>query len=456
VQGQRSENLTTLQKVYNRLGFHHKTALAVFAITFLLRLAIINTPSPTIEVEKCTESPSAGFPTECAFVFDEAHYIPAVRKLLRGVSVNHEHPPLSKLLIAGTIMVFGDNPLGWRFAPSLLSSAAAAIVPLIAWRLTGRRDVTVFSAILLSGDVMLFNIGTIAMLDGPAIFFLLLATYMFITSRYTTAALFLGLGFLSKTAVLFNAAALLLYALLQAYSRRKKIYEALYDWAPIFEKTVLVMAAVFLAGIALYDYGLKAYRNPFQHIDYMLSYHSQLRYSCSSYELPFRCYVLEADGRQTAVELPLSWISPISSFAAAPYYLVTVSAGERVWHPVAYWGIYSPLWWTTAVVLAFSAYYTVVSRGGERTQTFVSTWIILGYGVYFVIAHLLSRWVYTFYFLPTLPALAIGLPTVLSEDRIGRAVLYFVAAVQVGWFFVYFPVKPEPYIQLLELLNLPR
>jgi hypothetical protein len=127
-----------------------------------------------------------------------------------------------------------------------------------------------------------------------------------------------------------------------------------------------------------------------------------------------------------------------------------------VWHPVAYWGIYSPLWWTTAVVLAFSAYYTVVSRGGERTQTFVSTWIILGYGVYFVIAHLLSRWVYTFYFLPTLPALAIGLPTVLSEDRIGRAVLYFVAAVQVGWFFVYFPVKPEPYIRLLELLNLPR
>jgi dolichyl-phosphate-mannose--protein O-mannosyl transferase len=262
VQGQRSENLTTLQKVYNRLGFHHKTALAVFAITFLLRLAIINTPSPTIEVEKCTESPSAGFPTECAFVFDEAHYIPAVRKLLRGVSVNHEHPPLSKLLIAGTIMVFGDNPLGWRFAPSLLSSAAAAIVPLIAWRLTGRRDVTVFSAILLSGDVMLFNIGTIAMLDGPAIFFLLLATYMFITSRYTTAALFLGLGFLSKTAVLFNAAALLLYALLQAYSRRKKIYEALYDWAPIFEKTVLVMAAVFLAGIALYDYGLKSLQQP--------------------------------------------------------------------------------------------------------------------------------------------------------------------------------------------------
>jgi len=448
--------LIALQKVYRRLEFHYKIALAVFLVTFLLRLAIMNTPSPTIDVERCIESPAGGFPTECGFVFDEAHYIPAVRKLLRGLSVNNEHPPLSKLLIAGSILAFGDNPIGWRMAPSLLSSAASAIVPLIAWRVTGRRNVTVFSAVLLFGDVMFFNIGTLAMLDGPAIFFLLLGTYLFLTSRYTIAALFLGLGFLSKTAVLFNAAALLLYALLQAYSRRKKISEAIYEWSPVFEKTVLVMTAVFLAGISLYDYGLKAYSNPFQHIDYMLAYHSTLRYSCSSYELPFRCYVLETDGRQTAVDLPLSWISPIFSFAAAPYYLITVSAGERVWHPVAYWGIYSPLWWTTAVVLAFSTYYMLATRGGDKTQTFISTWIIVGYGVYFVIAHLLSRWVYTFYFLPTLPALAIGLPTVLSEDRIGRAVLYFVAAVQVGWFFVYFPVKPEPYIQLLELLNLPR
>ncbi|MCS7133184.1 MAG: hypothetical protein NZ921_00070, partial [Candidatus Caldarchaeum sp.] len=72
------------------------------------------------------------------------------------------------------------------------------------------------------------------------------------------------------------------------------------------------------------------------------------------------------------------------------------------------------------------------------------------------IGHLLQRWVYTFYFLPTLPAVALGLSTVLSGDRFSRAVLYGVALVQLAWFFIYFPVKSDTHIHILELLNLPR
>jgi 4-amino-4-deoxy-L-arabinose transferase-like glycosyltransferase len=411
---------------------------------------IINTPAPAIDPNMCIEPTADGFPNGCGFVFDEAHYIPAVRKLIHGFSTNHEHPPLSKLLIAGSILALGDNPLGWRLIPSILSSAAAAMVPLLAWRLTGRKDVTAFSAILLSGDAMLFNIGTIAILDGPALFFLLLGTYFFISSQHIRAALILGLGLLSKTAVLFNVVALLLYALTHAHGRRGVVMESLREWLPVFEKTVLVVAAVFIAGIAIYDYGFGAYSNPFQHIDYMLAYHSQLRYNCREFELPFRCY----DGG-VAVDLPLSWISPISPFTAAPYHLVSVSAGDGIWHPIAYLGIYSPLWWTTAIVLAFSAYHTISSRGGDRVNAFITAWITAGYGAYFIIAYLLNRWVYTFYFIPTLPALAIGLPTMLSEGRTGRIVLYTLTIIQAGWLFTYFPVKSDTHIQILELLNLP-
>ncbi|MDW8084212.1 MAG: glycosyltransferase family 39 protein [Candidatus Caldarchaeum sp.] len=440
----------TVFKFFNKLMFHQKLALAVFIILLALRFMIINSPSPNVvEVDGVKK-------LEGGLVFDEAHYIPAVRSLLKGESVNHEHPPLSKLLIALSMMMFGDNPLGWRFFPSILSSAAVAHLPLIVWRLTQNRSHTFFTTFFIAADVMFFNIGTIAMLDGPAFFFLFLGTYLYIRRRYLFAASILGLALLSKTSTIFNIAALLLFSLVTIYHQRRKITELIYSWSPIFEKIVIVGLVVFLAGLAAYDFYYKAFNSPFAHLDYILNYHSQLRYNCSEYELPLRCTVVENDGRRVTVDLPLSWISPISPFAATPYFLAIATAGERTWHPIAYYGIYSPYWWTTALVIGFSLYYTIKSRGGDTVQTFVFTWILASYGPYFIIGHLLQRWVYTFYFLPTLPAVALGLSTVLSGDRFSRAVLYGVALVQLAWFFIYFPVKSDIHIHILELLNLPR
>jgi 4-amino-4-deoxy-L-arabinose transferase-like glycosyltransferase len=447
--------LELVKKLVGKTGFHHRVALATFLTLLALRLMIINTPSPSIDPRFCLE-PRDGFPSECAFIFDEAHYIPAIRKMLMGVSSNHEHPPLSKLLVAGSILLLGDDPLGWRIIPSILSSAAAAIVPLLAWKLTGRKEVVLLSAMLVSSDVMFFNIGTIAILDGPALFFLLLGTYLLISERYVPAAAVIGLGLLSKTATLFNIAALLLYALMQSYRRSSGLLKALHEWRPVFEKVVAIAGVVFITGVAAYDYGIGAFNNPLDHIDYMLNYHSNLKYDCRIYEMPFRCYVIEPDGRRTAVDLPLSWVTPFAPFEPAGYLVVVASSGDRSWHPIAYWGVYSPMWWTTFVVLAFAAYQVLTTRGGDRLSAFTTSWILVGYGAYFIIAYVLSRWVYTFHFVPTIPALAIGLPVILSGSRANRLVLYALTALQIGWFFTYFPVKSDVHIRILELLNLPR
>jgi hypothetical protein len=108
------------------------------------------------------------------------------------------------------------------------------------------------------------------------------------------------------------------------------------------------------------------------------------------------------------------------------------------------------------VVLAFVAYQVLTTRGGDRLSAFTTSWILVGYGAYFIIAYVLSRWVYTFYFVPTIPALAIGLPVILSGSRTNKLVLYALTALQLGWFFTYFPVRSDIHIQILELLNLPR
>ncbi|MEM2744302.1 MAG: hypothetical protein QXX97_04330, partial [Nitrososphaerota archaeon] len=81
-------------KEYLEKDFMNQLPFLIPVIFLIFKLMIINTPD--------------------SFIFDEAHYIPAVRKMLSGEAANNEHPPLAKALMMYGIMFFGDNPFGWR------------------------------------------------------------------------------------------------------------------------------------------------------------------------------------------------------------------------------------------------------------------------------------------------------------------------------------------------------
>jgi hypothetical protein len=71
-----------------------------------------------------------GVTTPEKFYFDEVHYVPAARQMLEPVLpsplLNPMHPPLAKELMAVSIRVFGDVPLGWRY-PSVLFGSLAIV-----------------------------------------------------------------------------------------------------------------------------------------------------------------------------------------------------------------------------------------------------------------------------------------------------------------------------------------
>lgn len=97
--------------------------------------------------------------------FDEIHYVPAARAMIAGNPANPEHPMLGKAMIAASIRLFGDGPLGWR-----LPSALCGIVGLWAfgramWLASGRAMASVAAMVLLATDFAWYVQSRIAMLD---------------------------------------------------------------------------------------------------------------------------------------------------------------------------------------------------------------------------------------------------------------------------------------------------
>ena len=429
-----------LRSISGRKAFlkDHRFWLIILTIGIaLMKLAIIPNPWPELPPSKCMESP---LETGCALIFDEAHYIPAVRKMLKGLAVNNEHPPLSKALMILGILIFGDNPYGWRTLITLSGALSIYLLGEIAYQLTGSKKLSLLAASFFAFDISSFNLSSIAMLDAPALMFSLLSALLFLRRRWILSGLVMGLALLSKTSSLFILAALLIYKLFERAYHVDRIDDALRKWVFIFERVAFAALAVMLAGLAIYDYSLNAYDTPFEHLDYILNYHSSLTFK-------------EGD----IVYMPLTWTNPFDQFPRMPYYAVSIEVDGKKYHTIAYFGLQTPLWWMTWLVIGYQLYTAYLDLRDKRFpsfELFTLTWIAANYLIYFPLAHIVRRWVYPFYFYMTVPVIALAFPRILEGERISELMLYIMLGAQVLWFIIWFPVKPQWLIDFLLTLNL--
>jgi dolichyl-phosphate-mannose-protein mannosyltransferase len=134
-------------------------------------------------------------------VFDETYYVPAASALLAGkADPNNVHPPLAKLLMAGSIRIFGNKPFAWRF-PSLLSFMLALFFFFIlANDLFSQNSVwlPLGASLLYLFDGISYVQSRIAMLDMPMTGFLIPSIYCFRKQKYWLSSIFLGLSLLCK------------------------------------------------------------------------------------------------------------------------------------------------------------------------------------------------------------------------------------------------------------------
>ncbi len=136
--------------------------------------------------------------------FDETYFARAGEEYLQNLRIyENTHPPLSKLLITFSIMLFGgmpkghglggwpglnaiighmsngDNPYGWRFLDVVFGALVVMLLYVFAKRVTGSTVFATIAALLLSFDGMHFVQSRIGTPEGFVVFFATLAVYAF-------------------------------------------------------------------------------------------------------------------------------------------------------------------------------------------------------------------------------------------------------------------------------------
>lgn len=134
------------------------------------------------------------------FIFDEVYFVKFAQNYLSGASFFDIHPPLGKLIIALGIIIFGDNPFGWRIMPAIFGTLTILAVYLSGKELGGK-IMGFFAASILFFDGMILVYSRTGLIDIFLICFLSFAFAFFLrftnTHKLTSlalAGLFLGLA----------------------------------------------------------------------------------------------------------------------------------------------------------------------------------------------------------------------------------------------------------------------
>lgn len=161
----------------------------------------------------------------------------------------YSKPPLIAWAIRATTALFGHTAFAVRVNAVAVSLLLSLIAAFFAWELTRSRRV-VFLTVLLIGAIPLFAVGAIVFTtDTPLLLFWGAALSAFHSAIFRNrkaawylGGIFLGLGLLSKYAMIYLPACLLLYLLLSKehrfWLRRPEPYAALLIGAVLFSPVI--------------------------------------------------------------------------------------------------------------------------------------------------------------------------------------------------------------------------
>ena len=160
-------------------------------------------------------------------VFDEDYYVNAARVIAGirpphgspyagaplGDDPNAEHPQLAKLVMAGSIELFGDGPLAWRLGSLVMGTAAVLGMFALARAAGADPWVALGAAALMALDNLQLVHARIATLDAYALAAMVWGGALYLRRRPVLAGVVIGVGACAKEVAPYAVVALALLEL---------------------------------------------------------------------------------------------------------------------------------------------------------------------------------------------------------------------------------------------------
>jgi dolichyl-phosphate-mannose-protein mannosyltransferase len=381
-------------------------------------------------------------------IFDESYYVNAARVLLGwtvphgasyagspvGLDPNTEHPPLGKLLIALSMLVFGDNGLGWRL-PSVLAGmiALGAVYGIV--RAAGESAwLGILVVVLVAFDNLTLVHGRIGTLDMLALAPILVGAWLALRERWGLAGLAMAVGLLIKLTAAWGVVAVLLFVGLRAagrWWRERRVPPGELRGPFLFLLTVM---AVSFVGLAALDARFTTFATPLEHLQRMIGYGATLQAPAVQ-----TAFCTGADSR------PWDWLFNACQISYLRVDVTVRSAGEVVSSvpTIDFRGALNPL---LAGAIPLSTLWLLWSarRTGSRLALWAIAWGAASYLPYVALALTTRRIMYLYYMLPAVPAIAVAIALLLARSGLPAFVRWgFLAAYALG-FAAYFPFRQVP------------
>ncbi len=413
---------------------------AVTLLSLGLRIALINEPCR----RPCRTA------DDHLLVFDEAYYVNAARVIAGitppadqkyhdaplGDDPNSEHPQLDKVLIAGSIEVFGDNPFAWRL-PSLLFGTIAILAMFALARAAGGGDgLALTAATLMAADNLLLVHSRIGTLDVPVLALMLCAGIAYLRAHPLVAGVLVGIGTAMK---LVGPYVLVVIVLLELFRARGEVARTArrVGWC------VIGAAVTFLGLLALLDRLAPPYdpanvralgHSPFVHLSHMLSYGANQT----------------SPGGPTGIaSYPWDWLVDLKPITYLNVNPAKPAAGLYHVHPAAHFlGFISPAIMLLALPSLAYTGWLVWAQRRSRPETVVPqlalAWFLGTFLPFVVLSIVFSRTSYLYYMVVVMPGIYLAVSAGLVRLRRHWPWLAVWGLAVVGSLIAFYPFTPIP------------
>jgi predicted membrane-bound dolichyl-phosphate-mannose-protein mannosyltransferase len=420
---------------------------AVVVVSLAARVAWLSEPCHS----PCRSS------TDHLLIFDEDYYVNAARVIAGihppsgapydttplGDDGNSEHPQLVKLVMAGSIELFGDGPFAWRIGSVVLGTVAILGMFALVRAAGGGPWLALGAAALMATDNLLLVHGRIGTLDIYAVAAMIWGAALYLRGRPWLAGAVFGVGACAKEVTPYVLFALVLLEAFRWLSARGGALAGLRRLA----SCVVATAAVFVGLLAVLDRiappfdpetGKLVPGGVFGHISHILSYAS---------------HQTAPQGLKGIASYPWDWLIDIKPITYLNINPTRPSPGLEHVHPAVHFlGMISPPIMLLALPSVVFAAYGVIRRDGRRVRDEGSSEVgILGLawflGTYlpFVGASLLdSRISYIYYMVIVMPGIYVSVANLVARIGPGRAVSIAWMVSVLAAVIVMYPFTPLP------------